>query len=100
MILMCVGYGQPNVSTITWAFNGEPVVNSSLVSILPEVDFVIRGRQYRQSRLQLCSVGTDSIGSYTCTVSNGDISASALAQLTLVGNDLPKSSECVSLDHS
>lgn len=85
MVLTCVGYAQPNVSSITWTFNGEPVVNTSLVFVLPEVDFVIRGRRYRQSRLQICSVYEEFIGDYRCTVSNGDITASAITELSLFG---------------
>ena len=68
-VLVCVGYGQPNVD-ITWSRDGQIVSNSSISAIYEE-DLIRGGRVFRQSFLQLCNIQVADSGSYTCVVSNG-----------------------------
>ena len=82
-LLACVGYGVPSVD-VTWMLNGQAVLNSSLVSITEE-DLVRGERTFRQSFLQICSVGMANAGVYTCVVSNGETSVNSTTQLTVTG---------------
>ena len=83
-LLVCVGYGLPSVS-ITWSINGETVSNTSLITIYEEEFIHSDGRVFKQSFLQLCSVERFNAGSYTCTASNGQRTASAETVLTVAG---------------
>ena len=86
-LLTCVGYGRPDVQ-ITWSRNGEVVMNSSLITI-NETDVTRGGRLYKQSYLDLCSVEVSDAGTYTCTVSNGELLATnASTQLSVTGENL------------
>ena len=78
VLLTCVGYGLPYVAEINWTLNGKEVRNSSLVSIY-KLGLPYGG--FEQSFLQLCAVGRPDSGVYTCTVSNGSITASATTRL-------------------
>ena len=75
----CLGYGIPSVQ-ITWSMNGQPVVNSPLVTIS-------EGNlgSLRQSFLEICSASTADAGIYTCTVSNNEVDVEASADLTVSG---------------
>ena len=83
VVLTCIGYAEPNFDII-WTRNNQTIVNSSLVSVT-EWEFVQAGRIVRQSFLQLCDVRIEDTGAYTCTVTNGIISADGFARLSLVG---------------
>ena len=85
-LLVCVGYGQPNVE-ISWSLNGEVVTNGSLVSIYEEV-MSQGGRLFKQLFLELCSLELSDSGIYTCTVSNGQTVANATTQLSVYGEYL------------
>ena len=80
-VLICVGYGQPNVD-ITWSRDGQIISNSSLLSIYEE-DLAQGGRVFKQSFLQLCSVQTSDSGNYSCTISNGMTSLSSDVTLSV-----------------
>ena len=82
-MLICVGYGQPNVD-ITWSRDDQVISNSSLVSIY-EKDLVQGGRLFRQSFLQLCSVQMEDSGVHTCVVSNGMPSVTSTVELSVLG---------------
>ena len=82
-LLACVGYGVPSVE-ITWVYNGQAIMNSSLVSISEE-DVVYGERIFRQSFLQLCSVNLRDSGAYTCIVSNGRMTVNASSELSVSG---------------
>ena len=82
-MLICVGYGQPNVD-ITWSRDGQVISNSSLVSIY-EKDLVQGGRLFRQSFLQLCSVQMADSGVHTCVVSNRMSSVTSTVELSVLG---------------
>ena len=85
-MLICVGYGQPNVD-ITWSRDGQIISNSSLVSIYEE-DLAQGGRVFKQSFLQLCSLQMSDSGVYTCSVSNGMSSVNSTVDLSVVGKPL------------
>ena len=85
-LLTCVGYGQPDVQ-ITWSKNGEVIMNSSLITT-HETNVTRGGRLYKQSYLDLCSVEVSDAGTYTCTVSNGEIATNASTQLSVTGENL------------
>ena len=85
-MLICVGYGQPNVD-ITWSRDGQVISNSSLVSIYEE-DLAQGGRVFKQSFLQLCSLQMSDSGVYTCSVSNGLSSVNSTVELSVVGTSL------------
>ncbi len=64
--------------------DGRAVMNSSLVSISEEN--ILHGeRVFRQSFLQICSVGLPDSGAYTCIVSNGLLSMNASSDLDVAG---------------
>lgn len=80
-LLTCVGYGQQQVE-FSWMFNDQNITNSSLISIFEEA---AERRIFRQSFLEICSVGMDDSGTYTCTVSNDMATDSAATHLTVSG---------------
>ena len=82
-MLICVGYGQPNVD-ITWSRDSQVISNSSLLSIYEE-DLAQGGRVFKQSFLQLCSLQMSDSGVYTCSVSNGLSSVNSTVELSVVG---------------
>ena len=83
IVLVCVGYGQPNVD-ITWSRDGQIISNSSLVSIYEE-DLAQGGRVFKQSFLQLCSLQMADSGNYTCAVSNGLSNANSVVLVSVSG---------------
>lgn len=95
VFLVCIGIGEPDVE-ITWSFNGEPVVNTSTITIYQE-DVVKGGRVHRQSFLQLCGLTVAATGGYTCFVSSGQLTASATTRLGVgqqPSNHLPPVATC------
>ena len=78
-----MGYGEPRAD-ITWMYNGQAVMNSSLVSITEE-EFTEEGLLFKRSSLQICNAKIRNSGNYTCFVSNGLDSVTASTQLTLAG---------------
>ena len=84
-VLICVGYGQPNVD-ITWSRDGQVISNSYLVSVYEE-DLAQGGRVFKQSFLQLCSLQMSDSGVYTCSVSNGLSSVNSTVELSVLGTN-------------
>ena len=82
-MISCVGYVQPNLE-ITWLFNGARVVPSSLV-VISTVDVTGTGDMVplRQSFLRVCGATASMAGSYTCVVSNGQMSTQHTIELTV-----------------
>ena len=83
-LLACVGQGFPTVA-ITWMHNGQPITNSSLISITEE-DMNLRGKLFKQSFLQICSV--EMAGDFACVVSNGETSVTSFTQLMVTAGEL------------
>ena len=83
VVLTCVAFGIPTVD-IGWSFNGVAVVNTSLITIYSD-DFVTGGMPYTQSFLQFCGISPPQSGGYTCTATNGLLTAMAVAQLDVFG---------------
>ncbi len=87
-LLVCVGYGIPDLDII-WSANGEVVQNSSIVTIYEEE--VIRGGiLFIQSYLRLCSLAISNSNIYICSVTNGARIFNATAQLFVTGKDSDK----------
>ena len=80
-VLVCVGFGEPDVN-ITWSRDDQVISNSSLVSIYEE-DLTRGDRLFKQSFLQLCSLQMSDSGTYTCTVSNGKASITSTTELSV-----------------
>lgn len=82
-LLACVGSGVPTVN-ITWMHNGQIILNlnSPQISISDEHTFMV-GTVFTQSFLQICSVGMEDAGEYTCVVSNGLNSVNSSTQLAV-----------------
>ena len=80
-LLVCVGFGEPEVE-ISWSFNGAPVVNASLITIYEE-DLVQGERIFKQFFLQICNLAESDAGGYTCIASNGFTTDNATTQLTV-----------------
>lgn len=84
VLLSCAGYGIP-ITRISWTLNGQPLTNSSLLSIY-EAGVLNSGHFVRQSFLEICSASTAHDGNYTCTVSNTLVDTFASTQLSVTGN--------------
>ncbi len=84
-LLVCVGYGIPDLDII-WSANGEVVQNSSIVTIYEE-EVLQGGKLFKQSFLQLCSLATSHSGVYTCSVNNGPSVINATTQLSVSGRN-------------
>ena len=69
IVLLCVGYGEPDVE-ITWSRNQQTLTNSSFTTITESNSFQ-GGRLLKQSFLQLCDVELADAGTYICTVNIG-----------------------------
>ena len=80
-LLACVGFGEPDVE-ISWSFNGAPVVNTSLITICEE-DSLQGERIFKQSFLQIRSLGKADAGDYNCIVSDGFTTTNATTQITV-----------------
>ena len=80
-ILVCVGFGEPDVN-ITWSRDDQVISNSSLVSIYEE-DLTRGDRLFKQSFLQLCNLQMSDSGTHTCTVSNGKASITSTTELSV-----------------
>jgi hypothetical protein len=80
-LLACVGYGEREVEII-WIFDGEPVINTSLITI-HEDDVHKRESIFKQSILQICNLAESDAGDYTCIVSDGFTTANATVQFTV-----------------
>lgn len=82
-LLICAGYGQPDVE-ITWSRNNEDIANASLVTIYEEE--VSHGvRSFKQSFLEVCSVDITDDGSYNCIARVGQATTTANTQLSVSG---------------
>ena len=81
IILSCVGSGQPSVD-VTWMYDGNTLANDSHYTLYEKGE-----AQFKESYLRICDVGSDDIGSYTCTVGNGVRTDSSTADVT--GEPLP-----------
>ena len=78
--LACVTYG-PTTGQTTWTRDGQPLFNTSLVSIF-EANSVQGGLTFKISYLRLCGVTLRQSGLYACTVSNGNDSHVAAIPLS------------------
>lgn len=86
VLLTCIGYAIPTVE-ITWTLNGQPLMNSSLVSIYEEA-VLDSGSFLRESFLEICSATSAHTGTYTCTITNTQIDIFASTELTVFGKHL------------
>ena len=82
-MLTCLGFGEHGVE-VDWYLNGVQLINTSLITVY-ERDVTWGGGAFKQSILQLCSVGVKSVGNYTCTVRSGLTTVNELTQLTVQG---------------
>lgn len=82
-LLSCVAFGEPSLS-ITWTFNNQSVVNTSLISVFEE-QFFQAGRVFTHSFLQICSDNVADTGRYTCSITNGLVSLNASLELMFGG---------------
>ena len=80
-LLACVGFGEPEVE-ISWSFNGAHVVNTSLITICEE-DSLQGEKIFKQSFLQIHSLGEADAGGYTCIIGDGFTTTNATTQLTV-----------------
>jgi hypothetical protein len=76
--LACVSFGGADVE-ILWSFNGTIVGNTSRIAI-----YEVQGeRIFKQSFLQICGLVEIDAGDYTCSISDGFVTANATIQLSL-----------------
>ena len=66
--LVCTATGRP-YATIQWYRDGQEITNGSLTSIYNE-QFENNGLLFTSSILEVCSVGPDDRGTYSCVASN------------------------------
>ena len=75
-VLTCVAYN-PSNEMITWTRDGQPIMDSPVVMIYQRD--VVGYTNFKQSLLQICSLGLSDAGNYTCAVG----AANATVQLTV-----------------
>ena len=68
MFLMCMAIGRP-YATILWYKDGTEITNGSLTSIYNE-QFQSSDLFFTSSILEVCSVGPENSGSYSCVANN------------------------------
>ena len=70
VLMACVASGYPEPE-ITWRRNGELLdpASSDLINIYTEVVSEV-GLNFTESIIEICGVGFDDVGSFTCTASN------------------------------
>ena len=68
MVLACVGYGSPLVSSVTWSKDGVMLVNSTRITIF-ENQVSESGFTFVKSMLEICTTQADS-GQYSCSIEN------------------------------
>ena len=86
VVLVCVGYGEP-YAQLNWTRNGQLITNSSTTYIFEE-DTVEQTVTFKQSFLQICDVRMDDVGSYTCTLGNGENTEESSVQLTVTESSM------------
>ena len=84
-LLFCAGRGSP-YTEIFWTRNEVTLTNTSLTSTYHE-EILQGGRTFTLSVLQLCSVGFADAGTYTCVVSNGEMSTVSFLELVVTGKE-------------
>ena len=68
MFMICIAIGRP-YATILWYKDGTEITNGSLISIYNE-QFEGSGLLFTSSILEVCRVGPENSGSYSCVASN------------------------------
>ena len=67
MVLACVGYGRPQVPSVTWSKEGVVLVNNTRVTIF-ENQATESGFTFVKSILELCATQDADSGQYSCSI--------------------------------
>ena len=82
MLLTCVAYGDLPLS-ISWSREGSTLMNDSQRFTIYEEEVEEGGIKFIQSILQICSMGTDDAGAYSCIAENEAGNDTANFELTV-----------------
>ena len=69
VVLACVGYGSPQVSSVTWSKDGVVLVNSTRITIF-ENQVTESGFTFVKSILEICATQDADSGQYRCSANN------------------------------
>ena len=83
VVLACVGYGSPQVPSVTWSKDGVVLVNSTWVTIF-ESQVTESGFTFVKSILELCGTQDADGGQYSCTIGSEASNTSAGFELSVV----------------
>ena len=83
MVLACVGYGSPQVSSVTWSKDGIVLVNSTRNTIF-ENQVTESGFTFVKSILEICATQDADSGQYSCSIGNEVSNTSAGFEVSVI----------------
>ena len=83
IVLTCVAFGVPNPD-ISWTANGVTLSNDSRITVYSEL-VEEGGVMFVSSMLEICSVGVDDAGRYSCMASYGERNDTAMFNVSVTG---------------
>ena len=83
MVLACVGYGSPLVSSVTWSKDGVMLVNSTRITIF-ENQVTESGFTFVKSMLEICTTQVADSGQYSCSIGNEVSNTSAGFEVSVI----------------
>jgi len=69
VVLACVGYGSPQMPSVTWSKDGVVLVNSTRITIF-ENQVTESGFTFVKSILEICATQDADSGQYRCSANN------------------------------
>jgi len=67
VVLACVGYGSPQMPSVTWSKDGVMLVNSTRITIF-ENQVSESGFTFVKSMLEICATQAADSGQYSCSI--------------------------------
>ena len=83
IVLTCVAFGVPNPD-ISWTANGVTLSNESRITVYSEL-VEEGGVMFVSSMLEICSVGVDDAGRYSCMASYGERNDTIMFNVSVTG---------------
>ena len=89
IFMTCVAdYGDGNETTFSWSLNGITIDNNSANGfIISDTNVSRNDMTFMMSTLQVCSMGIDDVGQYSCTASNSAGNDTAAWNITIADSE-------------